>query len=136
VFHLAPPILSRVDAKTGRPAKRAFGPWMLPAMRVLAKLKFLRGTPLDPFGRTEERRTERALIVEYEALLDELLAGLDAARHADAVALARIPEQIRGYGPVKEHHLAKARAEWAERLAAFRGEDRGARREPIPIRAV
>ncbi|MCZ8103832.1 MAG: hypothetical protein O9972_38800, partial [Burkholderiales bacterium] len=89
-----------------------------------------------PFGRTAERRTERALIVEYEALLDELLAGLDASNHAQAVALARIPEQIRGYGHVKERHLGKVRVEWAERLAAFRGQGGPGTRAPIPIRAV
>jgi indolepyruvate ferredoxin oxidoreductase len=109
---------------------------MLPALRFLARLKRLRGTAFDPFGRTAERRTERALIVEYEALLDELLAGLDASNHAQAVALARIPEQIRGYGHVKERHLEKARAEWAERLAAFRGQGGPGTRAPIPIRAV
>jgi indolepyruvate ferredoxin oxidoreductase len=135
-FHLAPPILSKPDPETGVPAKRAFGPWLLPVLRVLAKLKVLRGTPFDPFGRTAERRTERALIGDYEALVDELLAGLDASNHAQAVALAGLPEQIRGYGHVKERHLAKVRVEWAERLAAFRGEGGPGRRAPIPIRAV
>ena len=135
-FHMAPPVLSKVDPVTGQPVKREFGAWMLPALRMLARFKRLRGTPFDPFGRTEERRTERALIAEYEALLDELLAGLDASNHAQAVALARIPEQIRGYGHVKARHLEKARAEWAERLAAFRGRGGPGGREPIPIRAV
>jgi indolepyruvate ferredoxin oxidoreductase len=135
-FHMAPPILAKVDPKTGVPAKREYGPWMLNALRLLARMRFLRGTPFDPFGRTEERRTERALVGEYEELVDELLAGLDATNHGQAVALARIPDQIRGYGHVKERHLAKAREEWAQRLAAWRGEGGPTRREPIPIRAV
>jgi indolepyruvate ferredoxin oxidoreductase len=135
-FHMAPPILNKVDPVTGLPVKREFGPWMLTALRGLARLKGLRGTPFDPFGRNEERRTERALITEYEALVDELLAGLDTANHAQAVALARIPEQIRGYGHVKARHLDKARAEWAQGLAAFRGQGKGAPVATIPIRAV
>jgi indolepyruvate ferredoxin oxidoreductase len=134
-FHLAPPILGRTDPVTGLPVKRAFGAWMLPLLRGLARLKGLRGTAFDPFGRTEERRTERALISDYEALVDALIAGLDATNHAQAVALARLPEQIRGYGHVKARHLETVRAEWAERLAAFRGNGATQRRVPIPIRA-
>jgi len=133
-FHLAPPLLSRVDPKTGRPAKREFGPWMLPALRLLARMKFLRGTPLDPFGYSAERRTERALITEYEGLLDELTTRLDPGNHAQAVALARLPEQIRGYGPVKERHLAEARRAWREGVARWRGEA-AEPRAPVPIRA-
>ena len=77
-FHLAPPLLARRDKTTGLPRKMSFGPWLLPAFRLLAKLKGLRGTPFDPFGRSIERRTERKLIADYEAMLDEVLAGLDA----------------------------------------------------------
>ncbi|HYF60320.1 MAG TPA: indolepyruvate ferredoxin oxidoreductase family protein [Burkholderiaceae bacterium] len=135
-FHLAPPLLSKVDPRTGRPAKRSYGPWMLHAMRVLARLKRLRGTPFDPFGRTEERRTERALIVEYEALVDEILARLDAGNHAQAVSLAKVVEQIRGFGPVKERNLEKGREAWAQGLARWRGRGDGTKRDPIPIRAV
>jgi len=135
-FHMAPPILAKVDPQTGAPVKREFGPWMLPALRTLAKFKFLRGTAFDPFGRTAERRTERALITEYEALIDELLVGLDASNHAQAVALAKLPEQIRGYGHVKDRHLEKVRAEWSERLAAWRGHGDPVKQAPIPIRAV
>ena len=87
---------------------------------MLAKLKGLRGTAFDVFGHTEERKTERALIVEYRSLVDELLATLSAARLADAVALASLPEEIRGYGHVKERHLSKARARWTQLLAAWR----------------
>ena len=135
-FHLAPPILTRTDPKTGLPVKREFGAWMLPAMRGLARLKFLRGTPFDPFGRTEERRTERALIGEYEALIDELLARLSPSNHALAIELARLPEHIRGYGHVKARNLEGVRTRWAELLARWRGETAPGTRAPIPIRVV
>ena len=110
-FHLAPPLLAKVDPATGEPKKMSFGPWMLTAFRVLSKFRFLRGTALDPFGRSHERRTERQLIADYEALIDSLIAELTPANHATAVALAAIPEKIRGYGPVKQRHLAAAKAE-------------------------
>jgi indolepyruvate ferredoxin oxidoreductase len=121
-FHLAPPLLSRVDAKTGRPRKIAFGPWMIGGFRLLAKLKFLRWTAFDPFGRTEERRTERALVTGYEKLVDEIASRLNRGNHAIAVELAGIPEHIRGYGPVKQRHLNEARIRQAQLLAQFRGE--------------
>ena len=93
---------------------------MMRVFGVLAKLKVLRGTPLDPFGRSEERRTQRRLIDEYEAILDEIIAGLALDNHALAVELASLPEQIRGYGHVKMAGLAAARTRQAELLAAFR----------------
>jgi indolepyruvate ferredoxin oxidoreductase len=93
---------------------------MRPLFGVLAKLRFLRGTPLDPFGRTAERRTERQLVADYEALIDELAAGLTADSHALAVELAAIPEKIRGYGHVKERHLEEAKARETELLARWR----------------
>jgi indolepyruvate ferredoxin oxidoreductase len=99
---------------------------MLSAMRVLAKLKFLRGTPLDPFGRTEERRHERALIGEYEALVRELIAGLSADNRALAIELANLPDGIRGYGHVKENNLNAVRAKWATLLAKWRSPHGGA----------
>ena len=119
-FHLAPPLLAKRDAATGHLKKGRYGPWMMRAFALLAKLKLLRGTPLDPFGRSEERRTERRLIEEYEAMLDELIAGLSPENHALAVELAAIPEQIRGFGHVKLANLATARARQQELLAAFR----------------
>jgi len=112
-FHLAPPLLAKKDPRTGEPKKMAFGPWMLKAFGVLAKFKVLRGTPLDIFGYSEERRTERQLIADYEALLDKLMAELTPYNHQTAVALASIPEKIRGYGPVKARHLTAAKAEEA-----------------------
>jgi indolepyruvate ferredoxin oxidoreductase len=119
-FHLAPPLLAERDPTSGHLKKRRYGAWMMRAFGVLATLKFLRGTPLDPFGRSEERRTERRLIDEYEAMLDELIAGLALDNHALAVELASLPEHIRGYGHVKLATLAAARTRQAELLAAFR----------------
>jgi indolepyruvate ferredoxin oxidoreductase len=119
-FHLAPPLLARRDKTTGLPRKMSFGPWILPVFRLLAKLKGLRGTPLDPFGRSLERRTERKLIADYEAMLDEVLAKLSPDNHAIAVALAAIPEKIRGFGHVKQQHLTAAKADEAALFEQFR----------------
>jgi indolepyruvate ferredoxin oxidoreductase len=119
-FHLAPPILGNRDPETGHLQKRAFGGWMLAAFRVLAKFRFLRGTAFDIFGRSPERRAERALIVEYETRLDEICAGLSAANHAVAATLAAVPLEIRGFGHVKEASLARARSKADSLLAQFR----------------
>ena len=118
-FHLAPPLLARRDKTTGLPRKMSFGPWLLPAFRLLAKLKFLRGTAFDPFGRSLERRTERKLIEDYEAMLDNVLAALTPDNHHIAVGLAAIPEKIRGFGHVKQRHLAAAKADEAALLEQF-----------------
>ena len=126
-FHLAPPATAKKNEK-GELVKQKFGPWMLSAFGLLAKFKGLRGGALDFFGKTEERRTERALIGEYEACITELLQGLTAERLAQAVEIARIPEEIRGYGHVKERHLAAARPKWAALMAAWRGQG-GAQRK-------
>jgi indolepyruvate ferredoxin oxidoreductase len=112
-FHLAPPMLAKRDPRTGEPKKMSFGPWLLSAFKVLSKFKFLRGTPLDPFGYTAERRLERKLIADYLALLETIIAELTTANHHTAVALASIPEKIRGFGPVKQRHLTAAKAEEA-----------------------
>jgi indolepyruvate ferredoxin oxidoreductase len=114
-YHLAPPLLpSRKDAR-GRPRKRAFGPWLQVPLKLLARAKFLRGTPLDPFGFTAERRRERELIGWYEREIDLMLQKLDAKNLPDLVAIARAPLEIRGYGPVKDAAIPKAKAE-VERL--------------------
>ncbi len=118
-YHLAPPLLGKVNDK-GEGVKQSFGPWMLRAFGVLAKLKGLRGSAFDVFGRTEERRTERALIGEYRACIDELLARLDAASLPLAVEIASVPEDIRGYGHVKARHLAAARVRWSALIADWR----------------
>ena len=124
-YHLAPPMLAKKNEK-GELVKQSFGPWMLTAFRVLAKLKGLRGTAFDPFGRTEERKTERALIGEYQSSIDEVLRGLNAGNHTLAIAIASIPEDIRGYGHVKERHLQAARAKWNGLMAQWRGADQKA----------
>lgn len=116
-YHLAAPLLARPDPKTGRIAKRAFGPGMLRVFRILAKLKGLRGTRWDIFGRTEERRLERALIVQYEQDVAEMLASLSFLRLPLAVDLARLPEEIRGFGHVKARN-AEAAAQKREALLA------------------
>ncbi|MCY4097932.1 MAG: indolepyruvate ferredoxin oxidoreductase family protein, partial [Rhodospirillales bacterium] len=118
-FHLAPPLFAPRDPATGKLRKLTFGPWMLPAFRVLARLRFLRGTPFDPFGWTRERRTERAEIRRYEGLLQTVGERLSPDNHPTAVALASLPEHIRGFGHVKEEHLARARTLETELLAAF-----------------
>jgi indolepyruvate ferredoxin oxidoreductase len=119
-FHLAPPMLAEIDPATGEPKKKAYGPWMLKAFQALARMKRLRGTRFDPFGRTPERKMERQLIADYEKTLGELLSGLNHENHGLAVQIASIPDAIRGFGPVKERHLADARAKEAALLEAFR----------------
>ncbi len=118
-YHLAPPMIAKKNEK-GELLKQPFGPWMLGAFRLLARLKGLRGTPLDIFGKTDERRTERALIGQYRASVEEVLQSLTAANHATAVEIARIPEQIKGYGHVKERHLVAARKQWDSLMNQWR----------------
>jgi indolepyruvate ferredoxin oxidoreductase len=117
--HLAPPLWAQRDPATGHLKKRAYGGWVIPAFRILARLKFLRGTAFDPFGRQAERAEERRLIAEYEALVARLSAELNAANHGAAVALAALPETIRGFGHVKAASIAAARKRQAELLTLF-----------------
>ena len=119
VHHLAPPLFAKRNQR-GEPVKRPFGRWMRGAFRILAMLKGLRGTALDPFGRTAERKTERALISEYRASIDELLPTLSKQNLAVAVSIAGIPEEIRGYGHVKARHLEEARVKWQGLMAKWR----------------
>jgi indolepyruvate ferredoxin oxidoreductase len=117
-FHLAPPLLARKD-KQGHLVKQEFGPWMMKAFSVLARLKGLRGTAFDVFGYTEERKMERALIGEYRRTVEALLPKLGSENLAQAVAIASVPEDIRGFGHVKERNLAAAKRKEAELVAAF-----------------
>jgi indolepyruvate ferredoxin oxidoreductase len=119
VHHLAPPGLSKLN-DLGEPIKRPFGPWVRSAFGVLARMKGLRGTALDVFGKTEERRMERALITEYRSTVEELLKGLGTERLALAVEIAQLPQDIRGFGHVKAAHLARVRPRWSELLARWR----------------
>jgi indolepyruvate ferredoxin oxidoreductase len=117
-YHLAPPLLARHD-QHGHLIKQEFGPWMQKAFGALARFKGLRGTAFDPFGYTAERKMERALIGEYRQTVEALLPKLNADNLAQAVAIASIPEDIRGYGHVKERHLKAARQKEAALLAAY-----------------
>ena len=119
VHHLAPPLIAKTNDK-GELVKQAFGPWVRTAFGVLARLKGLRGGALDIFGKTEERRSERALITEYQASISELLQTLNAGNLAAAVEIAGVPEDIRGYGHVKARHLAAARPKWARLMVQWR----------------
>ena len=121
VHHLAPPLTAKKNHK-GELLKSEFGPWMRTVFGVLARLKGLRGTALDVFGYNEERKTERALIVEYRACIDELLATLSGANVSLATDIARIPEDIRGYGHVKARHLLAARTKWDGLMALWRAQ--------------
>ncbi|MDE1554204.1 MULTISPECIES: indolepyruvate ferredoxin oxidoreductase family protein [Comamonas] len=125
VHHLAPPLSADKDAQ-GHLVKKSYQPWIRSAFGVLAKLKGLRGTPLDLFGRTAERQTERALIVEYRDCITQLLPQLTADKLELAVQIARIPEDIRGYGHVKERHLAAARSKWQGLMQQWQAPQPGA----------
>jgi indolepyruvate ferredoxin oxidoreductase len=109
-FHLAPPLFSRKDPSTGLPRKREFGSWMLSVFKLLKKGKGLRGGKLDIFGYSHERQTERKLIVDYQAMIRDLLRGLTPDTLPIAIKLAELPDEIRGFGYVKEANLAKAEA--------------------------
>ncbi len=128
-FNLAPPLFAKRDPATGRLIKRSYGPWLLPVFRVLAKLKWLRGTMLDPFGHTEERRMERRLIVDYESLLRTIIAALTPDNHALAMELAGAAERIRGYGHIKQQSVAQVKATEARLLARLQ------KAEPVLVAA-
>ncbi|MGI9221263.1 MAG: indolepyruvate ferredoxin oxidoreductase family protein, partial [Woeseiaceae bacterium] len=119
-FNLAPPAISRKDKVTGLPKKMTFGGWLLPAFSLLSKLRFLRGTVFDGFGYTAERKMERQLIIDYQNTISELLDNLDHSNHGLAIQIASVPEQIRGYGHIKEEHLEKAKACELDLLHAWR----------------
>jgi indolepyruvate ferredoxin oxidoreductase len=119
-FHLAPPLFARRDPETGELQKREYGPWMFKAFKLLASMRRLRGTKLDIFGYSEERRMERRLIEDYVALVQDLASKLDRSNHAIAVELAAIPEEIRGFGHVKDRHLKAAKEKETRLLEAFR----------------
>jgi indolepyruvate ferredoxin oxidoreductase len=122
VHHLAPPLLARKGAD-GKPVKRAYGPWVRTGLRVLARLKRLRGTAFDPFGYTAERRAERALIGEYRASIDMVVPALSSHNLARAAEIARLPEGIRGFGHVKERNLEAVKTRWARLMTEWRKQD-------------
>jgi indolepyruvate ferredoxin oxidoreductase len=112
-FHLAAPLLARRDKVTGHLQKTEYGGWMIHAFRLLARLKFLRGTAFDPFGYTAERKTERKLIDDYRTMIEERVATLKSGQIPVLVKLARLPEAIRGYGHIKQASIVKSLAEKA-----------------------
>jgi indolepyruvate ferredoxin oxidoreductase len=118
-LHLAPPMFSKKDAH-GHLIKKQYGPWIFSAMRVLARFKFLRGTVLDIFGKTAERKMERALVTDYEALVKELVAGLTVQKLPLAIELASLPDSMRGYGHIKDNNVKAARIKWNTLLARWR----------------
>ncbi|MGA7323998.1 MAG: DUF6537 domain-containing protein, partial [Rhodomicrobium sp.] len=118
-IHLAPPLIARPDPDTGLPKKRTFGPWMLKAMKLLAKGKALRGSRLDIFGRTAERKAERILLADYKARVERLLPALTASNLALAAEYASVPDLIRGFGHVKMANMKKAETRYAELEAAL-----------------
>jgi indolepyruvate ferredoxin oxidoreductase len=126
-YHLAPPALSRIDPRTGKPGKIAFGRWIEPVFALLPRMKRLRGTRLDVFGRTEERRMERRFVAEYFAMVEDLSARLDAGNVATATAIARLPEELRGFGHVKmksAERYERRRGELLEKIGAAKATER------------
>jgi len=123
-FHLAPPVFSKVDPLTGRPAKRRFGPWMMRLFGLLVRFKWLRGTAFDPFGHSEDRLLERRLLEDYEAVLDEIPQWLNPDTIGMAVELASLPETIRGYGPLKKQAATAADLRRKELLSVLRGDSK------------
>jgi len=119
-FHLAPPLLAKRDKQSGELQKREFGSWMMPLLKVTAALRGLRGTPLDIFGYTAERKQERQLIKDYQQLVAEVIGGLHHDNHPLAVELLSLPEQIRGYGHVKEANLEQVKERWQQLIESWR----------------
>jgi indolepyruvate ferredoxin oxidoreductase len=125
-FHLAPPFLNSKRDARGRPRKKEFGAWIIPFFRLLAKMRRFRGTRLDLFGMTAERRMERQLITEFESVVESLLRGLDKSKLENAANLVSLFLEIRGYGPVKEAAAGKVRQQLAAGLAEFSEQRRAA----------
>ena len=125
-FNLSPPIFAPKDGATGLPRKIALGGWMLPVFKLLARFRFLRGTPMDPFGRTGDRRLERQLVRDYETDLQEIAAGLNGDNQGLALDLLSLPDSVRGYGHVKLRSVAAYQERRLALLEAWRN----------PIRAI
>ncbi len=130
-YHFAPPLWVKPDRLTGAPVKRTYGAWMRPVLQVLAKCKGVRGTWLDPFGHTEERRLERQLITDYERTVEELEGGLRSDNVALAVDVAALPATIRGYGHIKRRNIDAAKIRETALLEQFRKPAA----QPVPLAA-
>lgn len=118
-YHLAPPLLARINKHTGKPKKTAFGGWVYPAFKLLAKLKRVRETRLDIFSYTEERMMERSLIKRYNDTVDDLLSQLNKDNLAYACQIASLTDQIRGYGHIKESSIQTVSKQWKNMLDGF-----------------
>jgi indolepyruvate ferredoxin oxidoreductase len=129
-YYLAPPLLPLGHDARDRPRKLRFGQWVQAPLRILARLKFLRGTAFDPFGHTAERREERALIGWYEGVVETIVAAFGKADDTSLAAIAALPMEIRGYGPIKAQEIARAKAEVAARLAALQKDGKARIAEP------
>src|SRR6185295_2494426 len=129
-FNFSPPLFARTDPATGRPRKYEFGPWIAPVLRVLASLRRIRGTWLDPFRYSADRQLEREQLRRYEAALDRIEAELDESRFDVAVKLASLPHEVRGYGPVKRAAAERAVAVEAKLCEQFTA----ARSQPVAER--
>ncbi|MEH2474211.1 indolepyruvate ferredoxin oxidoreductase [Nitrobacteraceae bacterium AZCC 2161] len=114
VVHLAPPLLARRDPATGEPRKMTFGPWIFRAFALLARLKWLRGSPFDPFGRTAERKMERSLIQEYTGLIERVMKSLTVDNFETAVAIAGSGEDVAGFGHIKQRAAEATRLRWKQ----------------------
>jgi len=123
-YHLAPPMISRIDPRTGHPGKIAFGAWMGPVFGLLARFKGLRGTRFDPFGRTGERRMERRLIADYFGMVEDLAAKLSADNLAIAIELAKLPDEVRGFGHVKMAAVERYEERRAALVVKFGGQEK------------
>jgi len=119
-FHFAPPLIAGRDEVTGHLKKQSYGNWIFYVLKILARLRRLRGTQFDVFGFTSERRMERRLIAEYESVVAEIVDELSPKNHAIAVEIASLPQQIRGFGHIKARSVEKAKACEAELLAGLR----------------
>jgi indolepyruvate ferredoxin oxidoreductase len=135
-FHFSPPLLARTDPNNGRPRQYEVGGWVLPLLRLLARLRVLRGTPLDVFSYSKERRSERQLLADYERLVDRLVSELDAERLDLAVGLAGLPDRIRGFGPVKEAAMRQARSAENDLLHLWSQRQHSAADERAPATAA
>lgn len=127
-YHLSPPLFALKDKITGRPRKYEIGSWIVPLYKVLAKMKGLRGTAVDVFGYTAERKMERGLIQTYEKTIDELIGSLDHDNHSLAVKIASLPDKIRGYGYIKEESVTATNAEFKDLMAHYR--------DPTSLKAI
>ena len=118
-FHLAPPLLSGETDAQGRPKKRRFGPWMFRAFRLLAKLRGLRGTAIDPFRYSADRKLDRAMLKDYQSLVDRIGRELNASNYETLLQLAELPADVRGYGPVREQAAESIREKQTQLIKAL-----------------